>query len=242
MWAATLQQVSGRDTDKAELTAHVTQADAQEYCSRDPGGETVAYGGKETLQECVNNVMKQESSKVYRATADCPGKAINSTNGVYGFVQRTCDDKNYCFNQWKDPTGKILEDDAASGVGVVDQQFQTLCPDTAKNLPVSHPIDLNDAKSLDDKYDSGAMAACDTYSEDYITQVSKYDHKWDDSTKGFLATKFDKFRSVVSSPGVLTLLSEHLMLQNGFGAFERVTIACNYDTQNDKVLGFNIEQ
>ena len=99
-------------------------------------------------------------------------------------------------------------------------------------------IDLSDARALDDKYENIATASCDTYSDDYVKGVARYDFKWSDA--GFMSTKFDHFRGLVVQPGVLTLTSDKLMLQNGFGAYVRTHIDCRYDTQHDKVLGFDI--
>jgi len=40
---------------------------------------------------------------------------------------------------------------------------------------------------------------------------------------------------------VLTLLSKKVSLQNGFGAYTRVTLYCDYDTQAKKVLEYRID-
>lgn len=241
-WAATLRQVSGEDTDHAALTGSVMPDDAKEYCERDPGGETIRYGGKETVRQCVAGVLKQQRAKVYAVSADCAQKQIASTRGTFQFIERRCEGE-YCSNVWKDvKTGHVLEDAGYSGIDAVNAQFQTLCPSTTKSLPAVHPINLSDAKALMEKYETKATAACDTYSDAYIEQNAKYDHKWDGSASGFLGIKFDKYENRVENSGVLTLVSNHLMLQNGFGAFARVGITCNYDTQNDKVIGFDIEQ
>lgn len=101
-------------------------------------------------------------------------------------------------------------------------------------------VDLTSAKALEDKYETTATASCDTYVDDYLRGVAKFDFKWDDDTRGLFGTKFNKFRDKVDAPGVLTLVSDRLMLQNGFGAYERVGILCRYDTQNDKALGFEL--
>jgi hypothetical protein len=59
---------------------------------------------------------------------------------------------------------------------------------------------------------------------------------------GFLDQKFDKYRSHVSSSGVLTMISEKASLQNGFGAYHRIELICEYDTQTKKVLGYSIRE
>jgi hypothetical protein len=68
--------------------------------------------------------------------------------------------------------------------------------------------------------------------------ASKFAFKWDEI--GFFDQKFDKILTHVSSPGILTLASNKVSLQNGFGAYERIELLCKYDTQAKKVLGYSI--
>jgi hypothetical protein len=98
--------------------------------------------------------------------------------------------------------------------------------------------DLNDAKSLDEKYDTDAIVYCGSEADDYLRGASKFAFKWDEI--GFFESKFDKYRSHVSSPGVLTMVSSKASLQNGFGAYERIELLCKYDTQRKQVLGYSI--
>lgn len=99
---------------------------------------------------------------------------------------------------------------------------------------------LSDAKSLDDTFGSEALVHCDVDADDYLRGASKYTFKWDEI--GFFEHKFDKYRSHVSAPGVLTLVSSKVSLQNGFGAYQRIELLCEYDTQAKKVLGYSIRE
>jgi uncharacterized protein len=100
-------------------------------------------------------------------------------------------------------------------------------------------VDLNDAKALDQKYGIDAVLRCSSGADDYLRSVSKYEFKWDEM--GFFDVKFDKYLTHVASPGVLTSTSEKAKLQNGFGAYERIELLCDYDTQTEKVLQYRIE-
>lgn len=102
------------------------------------------------------------------------------------------------------------------------------------------PINIKDATALDDKYGIPANSACTVYADDYLRQAAKYDFKWDDV--GFLGVKFDRYLKVVSTPGVLTVATNKVALQNGFGAYQHVQLFCRYDTQADKVLGYSLIQ
>lgn len=111
-----------------------------------------------------------------------------------------------------------------------------------KAAPAATAVDdkaiLNDAKALDEKFGSDAFIHCGVEADDYLRGVSKFAFKWDEI--GFFEQKFDKYRSRVTSPGVLTMVSNKVSLQNGFGAYERIELLCEYDTQTKKVLGYSI--
>jgi hypothetical protein len=97
---------------------------------------------------------------------------------------------------------------------------------------------LNDAKALDERFGTDALVYCASGADDYLRGSSKFVFKWDEI--GFFEQKFDKYLSHVSAPGVLTLVSGKASLQNGFGAYERIELLCEYDTQTKKVLGYSI--
>lgn len=98
---------------------------------------------------------------------------------------------------------------------------------------------LSDAQYLDDKYGISGLSHCEVEADDYLRSISKYDYAWDKT--GFLESKFDKILTTVKTPGALTLISTKAKLQNGFGAFEHITLYCDYDTQAGKVLGFSAD-
>jgi zinc ribbon protein len=97
---------------------------------------------------------------------------------------------------------------------------------------------LNNAKALDEKYGIDASVYCGSDADDYLRKASKFAFQWDKI--GFFEEKFDKYLTHVSSPGVLTVVSDKVSLQNGFGAYERVELYCDYDTQKKKAQGFSI--
>lgn len=99
---------------------------------------------------------------------------------------------------------------------------------------------FNDAKALDDKFGTDALVHCEGEADDFLRGASRFAFKWDDI--GFLEQKFDKILSHVSSPGVLTMVSNKVSIQDGFGAYERIELLCEYDTQAKKVLGYSIRR
>jgi hypothetical protein len=110
----------------------------------------------------------------------------------------------------------------------------TLVPSAATE-PGSY-ASLTDADALDQRYDIEANQACSDGADDYLRSLSSYEFKWEET--GFFGHKFDHHLTIVQWPGVLTLKSEQALQQNRFGAFRRVTIWCNYDTQSQKVLSY----
>jgi hypothetical protein len=105
--------------------------------------------------------------------------------------------------------------------------------------PPPRPVDLNNSDSLDQKYGIAASSACEVDADDYLKSAAKYEFKWEET--GWLEQKFDKYMKDVPAPGVLVMVTNKVMLQNGFGAFQRVELQCAYDTQA-KTTAFTIVQ
>jgi len=105
--------------------------------------------------------------------------------------------------------------------------------------PPPQPVDLSNSAALDQKYGIEAMSHCEVEADDYLKSVAKYEFKWEET--GWLEQKFDKYLQDVPAPGVLVMVTNKVMLQNGFGAFQRVELQCAYDTQA-KTTAFTIVQ
>lgn len=122
---------------------------------------------------------------------------------------------------------------------IISDEYTDACR-TVSNADNSAAFDLKDAKYLDDHYGVGAAIGCADGADDYLRSVAKWDFKWDEI--GALEAKFDKYRAYVKSPGVLTSVSKKAKLQNGFGAYKHITLTCDYDTQAQKVVSYEIER
>lgn len=97
-----------------------------------------------------------------------------------------------------------------------------------------------DSAWLENKYGTKGALSCASYADDYLRKVAKYSFRWDDI--GFFGFKFNSYLKTVSEPGVITYVSNRASLQNGFGAFVRIELLCDYDTQKDKVLRYDFRQ
>lgn len=102
------------------------------------------------------------------------------------------------------------------------------------------PAMLNNVEALDKQYGIAAAIQCASDADDYLRTASRYAFKWDDIA--FFDTKFDRYRKSLVAPGVLTSVSQKVALQNGMGAYERISLFCNYDVQTKKTLGFGINE
>ncbi len=98
----------------------------------------------------------------------------------------------------------------------------------------------SDSSWLDKKYGTKGALSCSHYADDYLRKTAKYSFKWDDI--GFFGVKFNSYLKRVSEPGVITYVSNRASLQNGFGAFVRIELFCDYDTQKDEVLRYDFRQ
>lgn len=119
---------------------------------------------------------------------------------------------------------------------IVSDLYSDACP----SGPASPPDPLYDAATLDSKYGIEASVDCGDGVDDYLRSVAIYDFKWEDV--GFMNPKFDPSKAYVTSRGILTLFSKKALLQNRFGAYQHVTMFCNYDTQKEVVLDYRLQQ
>ena len=95
-----------------------------------------------------------------------------------------------------------------------------------------------DAKLLDDKYADDAQAACSAGADDYLQSKSKFAYSWDPSSEGLFGVRFDQYATDAGGDGVLTLISNRAKLQNELGAYQRIELRCDFDTESGKVISY----
>jgi hypothetical protein len=120
-WNGTIVERSGVNTSNATMKGIITKADIQEYCERDPGGETKAYGGKLTTTQCVEKYLRTEGRVQMSARANCGARTVE-----------------YQYGQNRPTRLKLPSDDTscASGAPPMMAQFKMLCPTAAKRLGI----------------------------------------------------------------------------------------------------------
>lgn len=123
-WNGTVVERDGVDTAHASMRGIVTKADLQEYCERDPGGETKAYGGKMTTAQCVARYLREEARTTMVSEANCKAGTVVFS---YGDGKPT---------RAKFPLGADAATSCASGMPPLVEQFKMLCPAAAKRLKV----------------------------------------------------------------------------------------------------------
>lgn len=84
------------------------------------------------------------------------------------------------------------------------------------------------------------MILCASSADSYLRTVSKYSFKWDDIS--WYEQKFDSYLSNVREPGVLTAVTDKVALQNGFGAYKRIKLYCDYDARKKRVLSYEFRE
>jgi hypothetical protein len=150
---------------------------------------------------------------------------------------------------WKgsEPASVKLSSEPSSVPVPVPAPTPVVAPAPPPPKPVKAPapaapqkaINLSDPEALETKYGIDADLRCASEADDYLRVAAKYNFKWDDLS--FAEFKFDRYLQTISSPGVLTVLSRKISIQNGFGAYERIVLFCDFDTQRKKVLGYSID-
>jgi len=100
----------------------ITKADLQEYCERDPGGETRQYGGKLTIGQCVANYLKSEARTELVAKANCRAGTIEFRYG------------SKAPSRARFPLRSDADTSCASGNPPLIAQFKMLCPKAAGRM------------------------------------------------------------------------------------------------------------
>lgn len=118
-WNGTVTERDGLDTRRATMSGIVTKADVQEYCERDPGGETKAFGGRLTTTQCVDKYVASTSGVTLSSRANCDSGTIAYR---YDGVERRA----------RFPLGPFVDRSCASGMPPLIEQFKVLCPRSHK--------------------------------------------------------------------------------------------------------------
>ena len=121
-WSATVISLTGKGTYNAEAQGRVYRSDAQEYCERDPGGshEDTELG----ISECVGQVMEDERSAIYHASANCHARTIKTSGyGAFSYIPSPDPIESPWVNAatGERPAGMI------GGVGTIEAQYEMLC-------------------------------------------------------------------------------------------------------------------
>lgn len=87
----------------------------------------------------------------------------------------------------------------------------------------------NDLKCWGDKHSIKASFAC----RPYVERLGKYQFEW---TDGWLEPKFSLFNWKNKGEAQITYFGDKIKFQNGFGAWQFATYACDYDPIADVVL------
>lgn len=121
-WSGTAVEQDGINTPSATMTGMITKDDLQEYCERDPGGETKPNGGKLTVAQCVAKYYKEEGRTVLASKANCRTGTIEFRYGSNA-PQRA-----------RFPLGEDADTSCASGKPPLIAQFVIMCPTAARRM------------------------------------------------------------------------------------------------------------
>lgn len=145
-YQATIIKLEGITSSKALAVGEVKQENAKESCERDAGGDTIQYGGKLTIEQCIQEVLKNEKGKLYSISADCPRKTITATTVVDRETFTAIGKDSFGYYIWRENRhGNILDGSSASGAPILGAQFQLLClsVEQQKELEKSNQLKVN---------------------------------------------------------------------------------------------------
>jgi hypothetical protein len=95
---------------------------------------------------------------------------------------------------------------------------------------------LNDASALAAKYKKQAASRCRDGADEYLEGAVHHTYLWTDNP---VYIKFVADNEKVAQPGVLTMVTRDLLVQNDVGAWQRATLDCEYDTQRNLVVMYH---
>ena len=126
--SATIVAYSGLDSPNALIIGQIQLKNAREFCHRDPGGDTVKYGGKITFSQCVNQVLSEEKGKKYHARTNCQEGRISDPWGDQYMLKQKKWEGSYWDYVWiDDKNGSVLDGSSASGATVITKLYKVLC-------------------------------------------------------------------------------------------------------------------
>lgn len=124
-WAPTVFRKSGIGTANAVAEARVTREAISGWCENWSPND----------RDCVEREMSGAMAKAtYRASADCTRGRITAVDGNTYMLAGRWDNSDIGGGRtrWRDASGRIVGRDNASGGLGISQQWEVLCPETAR--------------------------------------------------------------------------------------------------------------
>jgi len=84
-----------------------------------------------------------------------------------------------------------------------------------------------------EKHLINASVRCD----DQVEAMAQYSAEW---TDGFFEPKFSRYKWLSQPAGTVTYFGDKVRFQNGFGAWQNMVYACDYDPESDTVLDVTV--
>jgi hypothetical protein len=106
--------------------------------------------------------------------------------------------------------------------------------DVSKILAADSLATLDDPQALDQKYGAQASAQCGAGADAYLGSIAGNNYEWDPA-----GTAFNTYRTNVTAPGVLTVVSSQAQIATAAGVLQPIVLLCNYDTRHRKVLSYS---
>lgn len=98
----------------------------------------------------------------------------------------------------------------------------------------------SDPKWMMSLFEEDAMMECGIGANEYVRTAFRNKTTWD--LPDHIWLRFGSYLLEAKKPGVITLVTNKMTAQNGFGADVRVKLYCDYNVLEDKAIGYDWTQ
>lgn len=84
-----------------------------------------------------------------------------------------------------------------------------------------------------------SWSTAEAFCSPWVERMALHDYEW---TDGFLEPKFNRYRWMSRSSGIITYIGDKIKMQNGFGAWTFMTYECDFNTVSREIIDVRVSE